>query len=244
MLPFFTEHYGNPSSSHAAGQRAHRAVEAARKQVANLVGSAAEEIIFTSGGTEASNLAIRGAAHAQPSRPCIVTSGFEPPATAETCALLECEGFRVTRAPVAPDGRILSEAIAPLIDGDVVLVTVMHANNEIGTIQPIADIAALCKRHGILVHTDAAQTVGKIPVNVNALGIDLLTIAGHKMYAPKGIGALFIRKGTRLDPLLAGAGHEQGLRPGTENVPGIVALGKACEIAQRDLAANQTKMSA
>jgi cysteine desulfurase len=244
MLPWLREGYGNPSSAHAAGRRAHDAVEAARAQVAALIGASPGEIVFTSGGTEASNLAIRGFAQAHPDRRHIVTSSFEHPATAETCIALERQGWRVTRAPVEPDGRISPGAFARLLDADAGLATVMHANNEIGTVQPIAAFSALCRKNGTVMHTDAAQTAGKIPVNVDALGVDLLTIAGHKMYAPIGIGALFVRRGTKLEAVLSGAGHERGLRPGTENVAGIVALGKAAEIAQRDLDANQRRMSA
>ena len=244
MLPFLREHYANPSSSHAAGRHAHEAIESARTQVASLVGASPDEIVFTSGGTEASNLAIRGAVLAQPGRRQIVTSAFEHPATAETCALLERQGLRVTRTPIAPDGCIRSEFLAQVLDEDVALVTVMHANNEIGTIQPIAEISRLGKAKGAVIHTDAAQTVGKIPIDVDALGVDLLTIAGHKLYAPKGIGALYVRRGTKLEKVLTGANHERGVRPGTENVAGIVALGEACEIAERDLTANHMRLCA
>ena len=244
MLPFLREGYGNPSSSHAAGRRAHGAVEAARSQVAKLIGAASEEIVFTSGGTEATNMALRGVVSAQPDRRHIVTSAFEHPATAETCLLLEREGLRVTRLSVGSDGRVRPESVEGALGGEPALVSVMHANNEIGTVQPIAEISRLAGKKGALVHTDAAQTLGKIPVDVDALGVDLLTIAGHKLYAPKGIGALYIRRGTVLARLLAGAGHERGLRPGTENVAGIVALGKACEIAGRDLVSLQMELRA
>jgi cysteine desulfurase len=242
MLPFLRESYGNPSSSHAAGRRAHEAIEEARAQVAALIGASPDEIVFTSGGTEATNMALRGVVQAQPHRRHIVTSSFEHPATAETCLLLERLGLRVTRVPVAPDGRVRAEDVARVLGDEPALVTVMHANNEIGTIQPIADISRLAREKGAVVHTDAAQTLGKIPVDVDALGVDLLTIAGHKLYAPKGMGALYIRRGTVLESLLAGAGHERGLRPGTENVAGIVALGKACEIAGRDLVSVQMEL--
>jgi len=233
MLPFLREGFGNPSSSHSAGRRTHAAIEAARAQVAKVIGAAPEEIIFTSGGTEATNIALRGVVEAQPERRQVVTSTFEHPATAQTCDLLERQGFRVTRVAVAADGRIQPEKIAGAIDHDAALVTVMHANNEIGTIQPIGEIARQVKVKGALVHTDAAQTLGKIPVDVDALGVDLLTIAGHKIYAPQGIGALYVRKGTAIAPVLVGAGHERGVRPGTENVAGIVGLGKACALAER-----------
>jgi cysteine desulfurase len=242
MLPFLREGYGNPSSSHALGRRAHAAIEAARGQVATLIGASVDEIVFTSGGTEATNMALRGVVRAEPRRRHIVTSSFEHPATAETCSALERQGVRVTRVPVAADGRIRPEDVARALDDEPAVVSVMHANNEIGTLQPIAEISRLAKRKGAIVHTDAAQTLGKVPVDVDALGVDLLTIAGHKLYAPKGIGALYIRRGTKLEKLMAGAGHERGLRPGTENVAGIVALGKACEIAERDLTTEQMKL--
>lgn len=242
MLPFLRERYGNPSSSHAAGRRTHEAIEAARGQVANLIGAFPDEIVFTSGGTEATNMALRGVVLAQPDRRHIVTSSFEHPATAETCLLLERQGLRATRVPVGSDGRVRAEDVARALGEEPALVTVMHANNEIGTIQPIAEISRLAKKKGAVVHTDAAQTIGKIPVDVDALGVDLLTIAGHKLYAPNGVGTLYVRRGTRLERLLAGAGHERGLRPGTENVAGIVALGKACEIAERDLITEQMRL--
>jgi cysteine desulfurase len=242
MLPYLRDGYGNPSSAHALGRRAHGAIEAARGQVARLIGASADEVVFTSGGTEATNMALRGLVSAQPQRRHIVTSAFEHPATAQTCLLLERQGLRVTRVPVASDGRIRPEEVARALDGRPAVVTVMHANNEIGTLQPITDISRIAKSKGAVVHTDAAQTLGKVPVDVDTLGVDLLTIAGHKIYAPKGIGALYIRRGTKLERLLAGAGHERGLRPGTENVAGIVALGKACEMAERDLTAERMRL--
>lgn len=242
MLPFLRDVYGNPSSSHMAGRRAHEAVEAARGQVAKLIGASADEIVFTSGGTEATNMALRGVFLAQPDRRHIVTSSFEHPATAETCLMLERQGLRVTRVSVASDARVRAQDVARALGDEPALVTVMHANNEIGTIQPIPEISRLAKKKGAVVHTDAAQTLGKNPVDVDALGVDLLTIAGHKLYAPKGVGALYIRRGTAVERLLAGAGHERGLRPGTENVAGIVALGKACEIAERDLISGQMSL--
>jgi len=242
MLPFLREHYGNPSSSHSVGRRAHDAIEVARAQVAKLIGAAPDEIIFTSGGTEASNLAIRGAVLSQSGRPHIITSAFEHPATAQSCAWAERQGYRVTRVPVAADGRIRPEDVARAVDDHLVLITMMHSNNEIGTVQPIAQIARIGRARGALIHTDAAQSVGKVPVNVDELGVDLLTIAGHKLYAPKGVGALYIRRGTALERVLEGAGHERGMRPGTENVAGIVALGEACRIAERDLISEQTRV--
>jgi cysteine desulfurase len=185
---------------------------------------------------------MRGVAYARPDRRQIVTSVFEHPATAETCAWLERHGFRIDRAPAGSDGRIDAAGIEALLGPQTALVTAMHAHNELGTIQPVAEVAAMARRHGAVMHTDAAQTLGKIPVNVEALGVDLLTIAGHKLYAPQGIGALYIRKGTALEPVLTGAGQERGRRPGTENVAGIVALGKACEIAERDMTSEQIRL--
>lgn len=242
MLPFLREAYGNPSSPHLPGRRAREAIEAARGQVARLIGASADEIVFTSGGTEATNMALRGVLLAQPDRRHIVTSSFEHPATADTCLMLERQGLRVTRVSVASDGRVRAQDVARALGDEPALVTVMHANNEIGTLQPIAEISRLAKEKGAVVHTDAAQTLGKIPVDVDALGVDLLTLAGHKLYAPKGVGALYIRRGTAVERLLAGAGHERGLRPGTENVASIVALGKACEIAERDLTFEQMRL--
>jgi cysteine desulfurase len=232
MLPFLREEYGNPSSTHAYGRRAHEAVERARTQVAALIGASAGEIVFTASGTEATNLALRGAVLANIHRRHVVTSVFEHPATAETCAWLERQGMRVSRASVGRDGRVAPETVERLLDSDTLIVTVMHANNELGTIQPIAEIGARAHAIGALMHTDAAQTGGKIAVDVDALQVDLLTIAGHKLYAPKGIGALYVREGTALEAILTGAGHERGVRPGTENVAGIVGLGKACELAE------------
>jgi cysteine desulfurase len=242
MLPFLREEFGNPSSTHCFGRRARDAVEQARARVAGFIGASAEEVIFTGSGTEATNLAMRGVAYARPDRRQIVTSVFEHPATAETCAWLERHGFRVDRAPAGNDGRIDAAGIEALLGPQTALVTAMHAHNELGTIQPVAEVAAMARRHGAVMHTDAAQTLGKIPVNVEALGVDLLTIAGHKLYAPQGIGALYIRKGTALEPVLTGAGQERGRRPGTENVAGIVALGKACEIAERDMVSEQMRL--
>lgn len=244
MLPFLRDEYGNPSSGHAYGRRAHEAVERARDQVAALTGAFAEEIVFTASGTEATNLALRGAVLARPDRTRLVTSSFEHPATAETCAWLERHGLRVSRAPVERDGRVAVQKLAALVDDETLIVTVMHASNELGTVQPIAEISAQAREKGALAHTDAAQTLGKIPVDVNALGVDLLTIAGHKLYAPKGIGALYVRRGAKLEPVITGAGHERGLRPGTENVAGIVGLGKACELAERVMVTERMRLKA
>ena len=231
MLPYLRGEFGNPSSAHGLGGRAHEAVEVARAEVATLIGAAPDEIVFTGGGTEASNIAIRGAMRIDDARRNVVTSTIEHPATEACCAFLETAKHKVTRVPAKADGLIDPERVAAAIDGKTALVTIIHAQNEIGTIQPIAEIAAAARRHGALVHVDAAQSVGKIAVDVEDLGADLLSIAGHKLYAPKGVGVLYIRRGITLPPLLLGAGQERGRRPGTENVPYIVALGEACRIA-------------
>ena len=229
MLPFLAEHFGNPSSGHAKGRTAKVAVDKARESVADLIGAKPQEIVFTSGGTEANNLAIRGVSHGVPGR--IVSSVVEHPATEACCQLLERSGWQIRRLPVDHQGRVQLDASD---DGPLPsLVTIMHSNNETGTIQPIS---ALRRRYlGGLIHTDAAQSVGKVPIDVDKLDVDLLSIAGHKLYAPKGVGALFVRQGTDIQPVVVGAGHEGGLRPGTENVPYIVGLGLACAMAKVDM---------
>ena len=244
MLPYLRGEFGNPSSAHGLGSRAHDAVEAARAEVAALIGAAPDEIIFTSGGTEASNIAIRGAVRIDDARRDVVTSTIEHPATEACCAFLEGEGYKVTRVPAKADGLIDPARVAAAINGKTALVTIIHAQNEIGTIQPIAEIAAAARRHGVLVHVDAAQSVGKIAVDVEDLGADLLSIAGHKLYAPKGVGVLYMRRGVELPPLLLGAGQERGRRPGTENVPYIVGLGEACRIAGPMLERESKRLSA
>jgi cysteine desulfurase len=237
MAPYLYEHFGNPSSSHPYGVATKRAIERARIQVATLLGCQPTEIVFTSGGTESNNAAIKGVAWAGRDRGRhVVTSAIEHPAVMEVCRWLASQDFRLTVLPVNTDGLVNPADLEQAIDTDTILVTVMHANNEVGTIQPIAELSAISHRQGVLVHTDAAQSVGKVPVNVDELGVDLLTVAGHKLYAPKGIGALYIRNGVRLAKLLHGANHEADRRPGTENVLEIVGLGQACEIARRDLA--------
>lgn len=235
MLPFLREHFGNPSSSHVFGQRAKQAVGRARQQVAALLGCDPDEVLFTSGGTEANNLAIRGVAQAVDRRRGIVTSVIEHPATARPCGWLEARGHRVTRLGVDADGRVRLDEARRAIGSDTALVTVMHSNNETGVLQPIRQLADLARQAGALLHTDAAQSLGKVRVDVGELDVDLLSVAGHKLYAPKGVGALYIRRGTPLQPLVLGAGHERGLRPGTENVASIVGLGAACEAVERDL---------
>ena len=235
MLPYLREHFGNPSSDHIYGRRAHDAVARARTQVASLLGCDDDAVIFTSGGTEANNLAIRGVVEARSERRHVVTTLIEHPATERPCAWLERHGVRVTRIGVKVDGRARIEEARAAIDVDTALVTVMHSNNETGVLQPVAEIVEIARVHGAIVHTDAAQSIGKVPIDVRSLGVDLLSIAGHKLYAPKGVGALYLKHGTPLAPFVLGAGHERGLRPGTENVAAIVGLGMACEIAGRDM---------
>ncbi|MGA8496016.1 MAG: cysteine desulfurase family protein [Xanthobacteraceae bacterium] len=243
MLPYLRGEFGNPSSAHGLGGRAHEAVEAARAEVAALIGATPDEIVFTSGGTEASNIAIRGAVRIDDRRRDVVSSTIEHPATEACCVFLEDEGHKVTRVVAETDGLISPAHVAAAIDNETALVTIIHAQNEIGTIQPIRDIAAAARHHGALVHIDAAQSVGKIAVDVEELGADLLSIAGHKLYAPKGVGVLYIRRGVELPPLLLGAGQERGRRPGTENVPYIVALGEACRIAGAMLERESQRLS-
>ncbi len=245
MLPYLRTAYGNPSSDHPLGRSARRAVEEAREQVAALIGAAADEIVFTSGGTESNNLAIFGtAATAGAKRRRIVTSAVEHPATTAPLALLEASGWTLTRVPIAASGILDLDAALAALGDDVALVTVMLAQNETGALMPVAELAIAARAHGSVVHTDAAQAVGKVPVSVDDLGVDLLSVAGHKCYAPKGVGALYVRRGTPLSPVLAGAGQERGLRPGTENVAGIVALGAACELARARLALDPVRLGA
>ncbi len=236
MQEYLAEHFGNPSSDHVYGRATHQAVEEARRQVANLLAADPEEIVFTGGGSESSNLAIKGlfltpSALAEGGH--LVISAIEHPATTVPAAYLKTLGFEVSVCPCNERGVIEVHQVESLLRSDTRLVSVMHANNETGCIQPISAIADLCRERNIRMHTDAAQSLGKIPTNVDDLGVDLLTIAGHKLYAPKGVGALFVRRGVKLEPVIHGAGHEFGLRAGTENVPYIVALGKAAELASR-----------
>jgi len=243
MRPHLFEQFGNPSSSHPYGARAKRAVERARRQVAGLLGCRPEEIIFTSGGSESNNYAIKGAALASRSRGNhLITSAVEHPAVTEVCRWLEGQGFRVTYLPVDGDGLVNPQELRKAITPQTLLVTIMHANNEVGSVQPIAELAAIAREHGVVFHTDAAQSVGKIPVLVSDLGVDLLSVAGHKLYAPKGVGALYIRGGVQLEKLIHGADHEQNLRAGTESVLLVVGLGQACEVAARDLQKNGDRM--
>ncbi len=232
LRPFLGEHFGNPSSPHWAGAPAKGAVERARAQVAALLGCADDEIVFTSGGSEANNHALKGVFFAHRHRgEHVVTSAVEHPAVLQPLRFLETLGARVTVVPVDRRGRVDPDDVRAAMTPRTILVSVMHANNEVGTIQPIAEIAEIARAAGALVHTDAAQSVGKIATRVDALGVDLLSLAGHKLHAPKGVGALYVRRGTRLEPLVHGAGHEQGRRAGTESVLLDVGLGAACAAA-------------
>ncbi len=237
MLPFLEEHFGNPSSSHAYGREVREAVTQAREQTAQLIGAKTSEIIFTSGGTESDNQAIIGTAFANMAkRKHIITSKVEHPAVLKTVQYLQDRfSFKITYVPVDKYGMVNPSDVKKAISSETTLVTIMHANNEVGTVNPMEEIAEIAKEKGVTFHTDAAQSCGKIPVNVDELNVDLLTIAGHKLYAPKGIGALYVRNGTKLDRYIHGAGQEQGKRAGTENVPYIVGLGAACKIASEDL---------
>lgn len=233
MRPFLEVAFGNPSSSHGYGMGPKKAVENARRQVAALIGCRPDEIIFTSGGTEANNYAIRGIALSHRSKGNhIITSQIEHPAVIEVCRYLDRLGFETTFLPVDTNGLVRVPDVKAAIRAETILITIMHANNEVGTIQPLEEISRIVKKQHIVFHTDAAQSMGKIPVKVEPLGVDLLSIAGHKIYAPKGIGALYIRKGLALEPFMHGAGQEEGKRAGTENVLGIVGLGEACRIAE------------
>jgi len=244
MIPYIKTLYGNPSSSYQIGRKNKEAVEKARQQVASLINCKPEEIIFTSGGTESNNHAIKGIVSSSNNNgKHIITSSIEHPAITEVCKYLNSLGYEITYLPVDKFGTVNPIDVENAIRPDTVLITIMHANNEVGTIQPIKEIAAIAQQNNIVFHTDASQSVGKIDTNVTTLGIDLLTIAGHKLYAPKGIGALYIKDGIKINNLMHGAGQEKGIRPGTENVIEIIGLGKACEIAQRDLDKNQKHMS-
>ena len=251
MLPFVHGLYGNPSSGHPFGRSARAGVDHARGQVASLIGCSPDDLIFTSGGTEANNHAIKGVAWSNLSanpggrRDHIITSNIEHPAVTEVCRWLEVQGYRVTLLSVDEQGMVDPRQVEEAISPETILVTIMHANNEVGTIQPIAEISEIARRNGALMHSDCAQSVGKIPVRVDDLGVDLLSIAGHKLYAPKGIGALYVRPGLRLERFMHGAGHEDGRRAGTENVIGMAGLGKACELIEQNLpryAAHMSKM--
>ncbi len=243
MIPFMKEHFGNPSSSHYYGKEPRKAIETARERVAKLLHCSSEEIIFTSGGTESNNHALRGIAEARKDKgKHIIATSIEHPAIVEPCLYLMSQGFDVTFLPVDSNGVVRLDQLEKEIRPDTILISVMHANNEVGTVQPLAKIREIIGDREIVFHTDAAQSVGKIITDVNKLGVDLLSIAGHKLYAPKGIGALYVKKGLKLPRLIHGAGQERGLRPGTENVIEIVGLGKACELAVENFKENFENM--
>src|SRR5262245_59385228 len=247
MVPYFTEHFGNAASrNHPFGWEAEEAVDKARKQVAELIGANAKEIVFTSGATESDNLAIKGVAEMYREKGNhIITSVTEHKAVIDTCKRLEKEGYRVTYLPVQKDGLVSLDDVRSAITDETILITIMTANNEIGVVQPIAEIGAIAKEKGILFHTDGVQAVGKIPFNVNDLKVDLVSISAHKMYGPKGVGALYVRRRNPrvlLAPIIDGGGHERGMRSGTLNVPGIVGFGKAAELARKELDKEKAEM--
>jgi len=236
MLPYFTDAFGNPSAIHSCGQEAKGAVEEARAKVAALIGARDEEIVFTSGGTEADNFALEGVAFASEKKGNhFITTAIEHHAVLETCHFLEKRGFNVTYIPVDRYGMVDPDNVRKAITPGTILISVMHANNEVGTIQPLAETGRIAREAGVYFHTDAVQTAGHIPVDINELGVDLLSISAHKLYGPKGVGALYVRKGTKLVSLMHGGGQERGRRAGTENVPGIVGFGKAAEIARQGI---------
>ncbi len=242
MRPFLTEHYGNPSSNHWAGSPAKEAVEYARLQVADMLGCLLEEIVFTSGGTESNNHALKGAFFSKKNKGNhIITTKIEHPAVIQPCLFLERLGAEITYLPVDGTGMVDPDEVRKAITTRTILVSIMHANNEVGTIQPVAEISNITRERGILFHTDAAQSVGKIPARISVLGVDLLSLAGHKVYAPKGVGALYIRQGVQLEPFVHGAGHESGRRAGTDNVILDVGLGTACKLAQSWIGMVQVK---
>ena len=245
MLPYFSSEFGNAASIHTVGQRARSAVEIAREQVAALLGARPQEIVFTSGGTESDNHAIFGIVRNAPgATKHVITTPIEHEAVLNTCQSLQKEGVDVTYLPVDADGLIDPEALRDALRPQTCLITVMHANNELGTIQPLEEIGRIAAQNDIYFHTDAVQSAGKLPVDVEKLGVDLLSLSGHKFYAPKGVGAIYIRGGTRLKQLLYGGHHQRGFRPGTENVPGIVGLGKAAELARHALAQDAQRIAA
>ena len=237
MIPFLKEQYGNPSSIHHSGRIASRAIQKARKQIANLISANPEEILFTSGGTESNNIALFGITHTNKGKH-IITSSIEHDAVLEPCKKLEKEGFDVTYLPVSRDGLINPEDVKKSITKNTCLVSIMFANNEVGTVQPIAEIAKLCSEKRIFFHTDAIQAIGKLEINVKELRLDMLSISSHKINGPKGVGALYIKSGTKIEPYIFGGGQENGLRSGTENVASVVGFGKACELAKENLGKN------
>ena len=246
MEKYIHQYFGNPSSGHWYGQKAREGVERSRERVSGLLGCSPEEIVFTSGGTEANNYAIRGVAETFGKKSGhIITSAIEHPAVIKPCQYLEKQGYKITYLPVDAYSMVNPDDVKNEIrPGKTILITIMHANNETGTIQPIEEIGRIAKNNNILFHTDAAQSIGKISAKVNGLGVDFLSIAGHKLYAPKGVGVLYIRKGIKINPFMLGAGHEDGRRAGTENVIGIAGLGKACEILNRSMEKNAKRVEA
>jgi cysteine desulfurase len=243
MLPYFTHAYGNASSIHSPGQEARLAVENARESVASLIGAKPAEIVFTSGGTEADNLAIFGMAAGATEKRHVITSAIEHHAVLHACEKLQSDGIGVTFLPVGSDGIVDPKDVRRALRPETALISVMHANNELGTIQPIEEIGSIAREADIYFHTDAVQTAGKIPIDVNSLGVDLLSISAHKIYGPKGTGALFVKSGTRLEPILFGGHHERDRRPGTENVAGIVGMGRASAIAARSVVDNVSRVA-
>jgi len=244
MLPFFSEKFGNASSLHSFGLEAKEALEDSRERVAKLLGADPEEIVFTSGGTESDNLALKGIARRNRGLGRhIITTQMEHPAILETCRKLGKEGFEVTYLPVTSQGLVEPAALEAAIRPDTILISVMHANNEVGTIQPIEEIGRIAAERDIYLHSDAVQSVGKIATDVNALGVDLLSLSAHKLYGPKGVGALYIRRGTKIESIVQGGGHERGLRSGTENIPGIVGLGRAAELCRERMNADGQKLT-
>ncbi|MGD1040342.1 MAG: cysteine desulfurase NifS [Dehalococcoidales bacterium] len=245
MLPYYSEAFGNPSSLYSYGLEARQAIEAARDKVAAAIGAKKEEIVFTGGGSEADNLAIKGVAFANGRKGNhIITSVIEHHAVLATCKFLEKRGFKVTYLPVDKYGLVDPEKVRKAITEKTILISIMHANNEIGTIQPIAEIGKIARKAKVYFHTDAVQTIGHLPVDVNELKVDMLAMSAHKFYGPKGVGVLYIRKGTRIVPLINGGEQESGRRAGTENVPGIVGLGKAIELAGQELAPEAERLTA
>jgi len=246
MLPFLKEDaFGNPSSIYSYGREAKNAMEESREKIANLIGAKPEEIIFTSGGTEADNLALIGTAATNEARGChIITSSIEHHAVLDTAQYLMRHGFKVTFLPVTPAGLVQVEEVNKAITDETIMISIMHVNNEVGTIQPIQEIGKIARERGIIFHTDAVQSLGKIPVNVDKLGVDLLSASSHKIYGPKGTGCLYVRKGTRIKPLFHGGAQERKRRPGTENMPGIVGFGRAAELAGRELNSEMERLMA
>jgi len=245
MLPYLRSSYGNASSIHSFGQDAKAGVERARRQVAGLLNAKPAEIVFTSGGTEAANLAVLGAVRAaKEARKHVITSTIEHPAVLSACKALEREGVDVSYVRVGPSGVVSVDAVGAALRPETVLISIMHANNELGTVQPVAEVAAMAREAGALFHSDGVQSCGKLPVDVQQLGVDLFSLSAHKIYGPKGVGALYARKGTKLETIQHGGHHERDRRPGTENVPGIAGLGAAAHLAQRRLAAEATRLAA